>query len=160
MTMSKLVYLSGPMGSLTYDAASSWREYAALAMPPLVRAITPMRGKEVFRQDQSAISEQPDVVNCDSRSITIRDRWDVQRSDAMLVHVPDDQWRRFSTGTTIEIGWADAWRVPIILACERTDEFKAWWDHPILKGCIGWHVETLDEALDILNILFRQENTQ
>ena len=154
--MNKLVYLSGPMGSLTYDAASNWREYAALAMPLGVRAITPMRGKEIFRGRQK-IQERSDLVNCSSRSITMRDRWDVRRSDVMLVHVPDDQWRRFSTGTTIEIGWADAWRVPIILACKRTQEFKTWWDHPILKGCIGWHVETLDEALDALKILFREE---
>lgn len=154
--MTKLVYLSGPIGGLVYEDAVEWREYAAQCMPPHVRAITPMRGKEAL-QGTGPIGEHPDITGLDSRSITTRDRWDAQRADAMLIHFPPATWTRFSTGSTVEIGWADAARVPIILACERGAVFSQWFDHPIIKGCIGWHVETLDEAIDILNVLFREE---
>ena len=157
--MTKLVYLSGPIGGLTYKDATNWREYVSNCLPSKVHSLTPMRGKEGWGNPQQPMTERPGIVNCDSRSITMRDRWDVQRCDAMLVHIPPANWTRFSTGTTVEIGWADAFRVPIVLACERGAAFTHWFDHPIIKGCVGWHVETLDEAIVVLSVMFREEKS-
>ena len=155
--MSKLVYLSGPIAGLTYDGATSWREYVANCMPPGVYAISPMRGKEKLKS-VGLLGEYSGIY--DSTSIKTRDRWDVRRADAMFVHFPPATWTRFSTGTTIEIGWADAFHVPIILACERDASFQQWLDHPIVKSCIGWHVETLDEGIEVLTTLFREERRE
>jgi len=50
----------------------------------------------------------------------------------------------------IEVGWADAHRVPLVVVREPTNLHV----HAMLDEAAGWTVETLDEGLDIIKLLF------
>ena len=79
-----------------------------------------------------------------SAGTTTRDRWDSMRCDVMLVNVIGAE--RISVGTCIELGWADAARVPIVLAMDEGNVH----DHLIVRGVAGYVVTTLDEAINVV----------
>jgi nucleoside 2-deoxyribosyltransferase len=147
--MTKLVYLSGPIEGLKYEDTVDWRQQVQFTLHKGIHGISPMRGKKV-----PALGEV--ILGGDSASITMRDRWDIRRADAMLIHFPEGIDTGHHVGTTVELGWADAFRVPVILACGLS-HIEYWWDHPIVKGCVGWHVTELNMAVNIINNMFKDD---
>lgn len=159
--MTKLIYLSGPIEGLDYEGATDWRAYVAGRLDLDLTAVSPMRGKEVFRGLGSITSKLceemrngSDILNIDPRSITCRDYFDVQRADAIFLNMTQAKPSSPSVGSSIEIGWAHANRVPIIMVCPKTEELAWYWKHPIVAGAVGWHVEDLDTGIAVVNGLF------
>lgn len=151
--MTGLVYLSGPISGLTHDQCDEWRQYVRERLAPGVVSVSPMRGKDSLR-NAGKLGEHPDVLGCDSRAITQRDRWDVMRCDAMIVNLQGAE--DFTVGTLIELGWADMARRPIILVSDPgnvTKEEHAMANHPIVNGIIGWRVPNLDQAIWLVNTM-------
>lgn len=165
----KLVYLSGPIAGLDHNGASSWREYVKSNLSPHIHGISPMRGKEVLVEKGKITSEllstmrasHPDILNIDSKSITARDRNDVKRCDIMLMNMSQASSEAPSVGSSIELGWADAWDKPVVLVCPMNRSslktMEWFWDHPIAKQLVGWHVENLDTGIEIVNQIFEGE---
>jgi hypothetical protein len=54
----------------------------------------------------------------------------------------------------IEIGWADAHRIPIILVMEKEGNIH---DHPMVRECVSFRVETLDEAMAVAEAVLMPE---
>ena|SRR3990167_5534328 len=149
--MTARVYLSGPIAGKTYQDAVGWREWVARRLAPGLVAVDPMRGKERLAahlqgQRMEDHSTYAHLLNCSPAAITARDRFDVTRSDAMLLNLMEA--KDVSLGSMVEVGWADAARVPIVLVAP----FKTW-EHPILNALAGWRVESLEDAVEILNVL-------
>lgn len=80
------------------------------------------------------------------QGINLRDHNDVQRSNGLLVNLTGAD--RVSIGTMIELGWADAYRKPVVIAME--------------EGNIHWHamvrdrglvVSTLEEATELIGAI-------
>jgi hypothetical protein len=69
-----------------------------------------------------------------------RDRYDVARCDALFVNFLNSE--AVSIGTIMEMAWADAWRIPIILAMETRNIH----DHA-LRQVAGFITGDLDEAI-------------
>lgn len=162
----KLVYLSGPIAGLTYAEATDWRDEISFALDPGIKTLSPMRGKSML-VDKGRITtdllasmraESSDVLNIDSQAITTRDRFDVQRCDAMILYMLDASPKAPSVGSSIELGWADAWRVPVIMVCKRDDDMQWYWRHPLVRSIVGWHVEDLQTAARVVNTLFKTGN--
>ena len=145
--MSKyLVYLSGPITGLSYtDAAEGWRRRYAdcLADSPAIGLLSPMRGCEhlhVGDEPMDALGDASDVLTSPA-GITSRDRFDVGRSTIMVVNVIGAE--RVSIGTMIEIGWADAVRVPIILVMEPEGNIH---DHAMVVHMCDYIVHSVEAA--------------
>ncbi len=132
------VYLAGPMTGLTYSEAADWRAYATAHLSPGIVGVSPMRGEP--KQSPCFLGK--------NKAIMTRDRWDVQCADAVLMNLLGAS--RVSVGTMIEVGWADAHRVPLVVVREPTNLHV----HAMLDEAAGWTVETLDEGLDIIKLLF------
>lgn len=146
---SKLTYLAGPITGASYDEATEWRTdaIARLAKHGIV-GLSPMRGK-AYLSGLDEIGDHYDEILSTAKGIVARDRWDCQRSDVVIVNFVGAG--RVSIGSVMEIAWADAARVPIVLAMEKGNIHE----HAMINEVIGFRTQTLDEALATAEAILR-----
>jgi nucleoside 2-deoxyribosyltransferase len=142
------VYLAGPISGLAYNGAVDWRQdVAAVLHDHGVTAWSPMRSKEYLVREESLRVEGYDAsvspLSTPSAIVT-RDRWDCQRADVVLVNLVGAE--RVSIGTVLELAWADAARVPLVVAMEEGNLHE----HAMVEALVGFRVPTLDEAVDVV----------
>lgn len=142
-----LVYLAGPIAGLTYNEALDWRrdvEKALLFDDYYIEVLSPMRGHEWIRAAGKRISglQIKGYPIATDEAITARDKFDVKRSDVILVNLlgTDD----VSIGTCIELGWASAFDKPVILVIEPESNLH---DHPMVRAIAAVRVSTLSEGI-------------
>lgn len=147
------VYLSGQITGLTFGDAASWREYVTKELAKSgIDCLSPLRGKQYL--ENKGILEAGFQVYADwplstAKGITTRDRWDTMNCDVVLMNVLGMD--RVSVGTMIELGWADAARVPVVLVIDRTGNPH---DHMMTREMAGFQVETLEQGMDVIRALF------
>lgn len=152
--MSK-VYLAGPIAGLTYDGAEDWRSYARTKLAEAgIEGFSPLRAQEYLRRvgTLSNHGHDRDDMSCmsTSRGITTRDRFDATTCDAMLVNLLDAT--KVSIGTMIELGWADAHRIPTVVAIPEGVHPH---HHMMVEELTGFSVRSLDEAIHVLKSILR-----
>lgn len=149
-TSRPTVYLAGPIAGQTFEGANDWREFIKEELDKLgITAFSPMRREEYLSPEQlislPAISDRYGSIPITPKGITTRDRFDCERCDLVIAFLPDAA--RASIGTSIEIGWADAYRTPIIgIMPEREGNIH---NHPMVTECLGYIVETLEDAVEL-----------
>lgn len=143
-----LVYLAGPISGLTYADSTTWRGYAREYLAGYgVLALSPMRGKQHLADAGVLHSgEYPESVLSTARGITARDRYDVCRSDVLLVNLLGAT-ERVSIGTVMEIAWADLSRIPIVMAIEEADNPHI---HAMVNEVVPFKVPSIFEALGVV----------
>jgi len=148
----KSVYLSGPISGLSYAGATSWRKYATEQLKPIV-GLSPLRDCDGLTEEQ-CLSHlgYPDKVLSTPKAIVTRDRFDCTRADVVLVNLKGAT--RVSIGTIIEIGWADAARIPIVLVMDDCDLVH---EHAMVREMAGFVTRTLDEGISIVRTLLLEE---
>ena len=144
-----LVYLAGPITGLSYGGAVDWRESVRTDLARAgIRGLSPMRGKEYLKDDTGIADEYAGMVLSCSRGITTRDRFDCNRADLLIVNFLGAT--KVSIGTVMEIAWADAKRIPVILVIEDEGNVH---DHAMIRECTGFRVNTLEEAVKIAKVV-------
>lgn len=153
--MSKIVYLSGPITGLTYqDARYGWRSIFAKLLDIDITVLSPMR-HEGHLAEMKGKSIQPDNLPdglfSQSKMIVTKDFLDIRSSDIMVVNFLEAT--RVSEGTLIELGYAAAMGVTIIIIQQPapTNVHRS----PFL-GELGIVVNTLEEAATIVNSLLSE----
>lgn len=139
---SPRVYLAGPIKGLQYDDAVTWRERAAEELAPEITAFSPMRGKE-YLNDGTALGDfySPRDILAAPKAIFGRDHNDVKSADMVIAFLLGAS--AVSIGTCVEIGWTNAYRVPLVVV-ER--EGGAHW-HPFVTEAANWIVGSVEEAV-------------
>lgn len=149
----KHVYLSGPITGVSYAGAVDWREYVKARLLPGIVGLSPMRGKAYLaKENRIKVSYDDGKTPLSStNAIGLRDMYDATHADACLVYLPLDLKANgyLSYGTLIEMGWASAAHVPVILVTDDPDT-----EHPIIRKTTSLVLPTLDEALVVLNGMF------
>lgn len=142
--MSKYkVYLAGPILGLSPKDATDWRKSASESLNELgLEALSPMRHKEYLGGYDTLPDVAEKFVMSSQKGIVARDRNDVMRCDAVLMYLVGA--KRVSIGTMVELGWADAFRKPIIVVV--TEEDLHW--HAFVREISGFVVKTLGEGID------------
>lgn len=164
MATEPLVYLSGPITGCTYKGCTDWREYAARALASVsIQAISPMRAKDYLERLENPIisghgREYAHMgIFSTPQAVVTRDRFDTQRADIVLMNLLGAD--RVSIGTMVELGWADAARVPVVGIIEPPPDGKDRHsvlyegnihDHMFVNQLIGFRVATLDEGLHVV----------
>ena len=137
-------YLAGPITGLSFNGANDWRTGVINALPPHIIALSPLRGKE-YLEKEVALKDSYDMhVLSTSKAIVTRDRFDATRCDVLFVNLLGA--KIVSIGTVMEIAWADAHRIPIIVVMEKGNIHT----HGMLTEASSYIVETLDEGIFIL----------
>jgi hypothetical protein len=151
MTGEKLVYMAGPITGVSYDGCTSWREYVKRTLRGGIVALSPMRWKEYLSGEtlvKSAYPDEKDFPLSTPRGIITRDRWDTTRSDVILTNVLGAM--KVSIGTVMELAWADAHRVPIVLVMEPEGNPH---DYPMIREVAGFIVPSLDKAIAVIEAI-------
>ncbi|API59603.1 hypothetical protein BSL82_09990 [Tardibacter chloracetimidivorans] len=146
------VYLAGPISGLNYQGATDWRDYAREVLAANgIKGLSPMRGKSALA-GLDKLGHKPEDCGhlahltplATQRGVMTRDRFDATRCDVLLVNFLGAT--AVSMGTVMEIAWADNCRIPIVCAMELGNVHE----HIMLCEAIGYRVDTLESALDIV----------
>lgn len=138
----KTVYLAGPITGLDFDGASDWRLDAQAALADLgISGVSPMRNKEFLRGRGVLEGAYDEDILSTARGIITRDRYDCTHADAVLFNLAGAD--RVSIGTMIEIGWADANRIPTVGIMEEGGIHT----HPMVAEAISFWCQDLDQAV-------------
>lgn len=146
--MKPRVYAAGPIGGLSYEAATDWREYATKQLGEAgITVFSPMRAKSFLRGKANLTWLMDDLGEpmATSKGIQCRDRNDCTKADALLVNLKGTT--RASIGTCFEIAWAHLLRIPVIVVAEADNLHIA---HPMAKEMIDFRVDDLDQAINIV----------
>lgn len=151
--MTKKVYLAGPIAGLNHgDATYSWRLQVFNAMHKAhicdnsliteIACYSPMRGK-TFLADKGVLG----TLGYDNpisrvQAILGRDRDDVRTSDLVFMNLIGA--KAVSMGTTVELGWADAYRVPVILCMEDTGNPH---EHIFFQGLHMYRCNSVEQGI-------------
>jgi len=139
------VYLSGPITGEGYDTVTDWRKETSDVLAGYgITALSPLRHKHYLAGETEIAPSYEEHTMSKQKSITNRDRWDVMRSDVVFVNLLNTN--RISIGTVMEIAWADAFRKPIVLVMEQDGMHS----HPLLEEVCAFHIETLEEGIEVL----------
>lgn len=134
-----IVYLAGPIKGHSYDTVVEWRDVATAQLMPGILALSPMRHK-MHLADERRIGDAYEQQLSTASAIVARDRNDVRRCDLVLAYLLgyDD----VSIGTCIEVGWADAFRKPLVVVMNEGD---AHW-HGMIRQIAAEVFPSLGEA--------------
>ena len=137
----KALFLAGPLTGISYGDALDWRKYVESRLPADVIAFSALRGKGYVTKERVLKDAYPEHLLSTPQGTITRDRYDVYRCDALFVNFLNSD--RVSIGTIMEIGWADARRIPIILVMEACNVH----DHAFVRQAAGFITANLDEAI-------------
>lgn len=144
MSKKQYVYLAGPISEdETYENARwGWRKDLADRFHRHIIPLSPLRWTPPHLLAQKPTNWERGMVS--PEGITYRDRSDVLRSDLVVVYFRDLPLEGRSSGTFIEVGWANAWNKPIVLIDKG---FR----HPMLDELASVRVTTIEEGAEMVN---------
>jgi nucleoside 2-deoxyribosyltransferase len=146
--MKPSIYLAGPINGQSHTNALGWREYVTEKLHGVIDCYSPLRDAKSWSKGGTfGAATFPDNALYTDQGITTRDRLDVMRCDALVVNFFGVT--KVSIGTCIELGWADAWRKPVVMIMEKNNVH----DHSMVRGISGYIVTDLDEAVTIVKRL-------
>ncbi len=141
------VYLGGLISGLSFKECNEWREWAQKKLAVYgIDGYSPLRGKEHLKDDTvlHKLGNENNIM-ASQRGITCRDRFDVLNCDAIIMNLLGA--RTPSIGCSIEMGWANLSRKPII--CVMEDDGKNPHEHAMFLECIDYRVKTIEEAIEV-----------
>jgi nucleoside 2-deoxyribosyltransferase len=113
------VYLAGPIQGQTYDSAANWRKFCTTSLKDNgINGYSPMRGKVYLSKIDKLDDSYSNFTMSSINGINVRDFNDVRTSDAILVNFLGCG-DKVSIGTVMEIAWARAFHIPIIIVMEQ-----------------------------------------
>ncbi len=159
--MKYLAYLAGPITGCSFDGCVDWREYVTKKLPSEIVGLSPMRGKtylegvsdiaDAYDGEQivknTSVAHLSSIMSC-GRGILARDFNDSRRCDVLVVNFLGAE--KVSIGTVMEIAWAKAFNIPIVMVMEPKNNVH---EHAMINECVGFRVETLDDAVDVATML-------
>lgn len=152
-----LVYLAGPITGLSYEGCTDWREKAIKHLGEYgIQGLNPLRGKEYLANEKSISDNYNNGIRDNEalgkfasimssiRGIYARDKFDCHRSDMLIVNLLGA--KKVSIGTVMEIAWAAAANIPVILIMEKEGNIH---EHSMLGEACPFRTETLEDALHV-----------
>jgi len=138
----KKVYLAGPIGGLTFEEASGWRERLKVFLRGTqIEVFSPLRGKEYLKGTVIRVEEPYTYTMSTDKAIVTRDRTDVLTADLVICNLLGA--KSVSIGTMFELAWANQARVPVVLVMEKQGNLH---NHPFVREAADFLVETVGEA--------------
>jgi len=115
------VYLAGTISGISTGSATGWREYAKSKLDDVdIKGYSPMRGTSYGKAPYAMTEDEKEMYlgrNMDSLvGINVRDFNDVKTADALLVNLLNAP--KVSIGTVMEIAWARAFQIPVVIVME------------------------------------------
>lgn len=145
------IYLAGPITGLSYGDTTDWRKSATAYLREFnLSAVCPMRGKSYLQHEKHIADsyDSADKMLSSKHAISIRDKWDVQTCDAVLMNLLGAT--KVSIGTMVELGWATAWNKPVIIVMEPGNIHT----HAFTEELSYIVVDNIDTGIAVIATLF------
>jgi nucleoside 2-deoxyribosyltransferase len=141
-------YLAGPIAGCSYAGATDWRLSAQSDLARLgITAFSPLRCKTHLSGVAVLDSgHNPEHPLCSPEAIFARDRFDVERVDALFVNLLGAT--HVSIGTVMEIAWAHVWRKPVVVVMEPSGNVHD--GHAMLMQCLAFRTDNVTTGLELL----------
>lgn len=149
--INKAVYLAGPIRGLTLEEAVEWRERFAELMHNRIEVRSPMRLKKTELPYDTPLDLpgiQYEGLFTTQKAIVTRDRVDCTTSGVIVMNLLGAE--AISIGSMVEVGWADAFRIPIVLLMEEEGNVH---DHFFTKEIPCWRVQCAIDAARVVHSL-------
>ncbi len=141
-----MVYLAGPITGLTLEEATIWRDFAIRQFALYdIEGMSPMRDPQHVFSENVKNGRYSRVSPSVQRAIFMRDHNDCKNADALLVNLLHA--KTVSTGTVMEIAWAYAYGVPLVVVRESEGNPHM---HCMLDEACPVIVETVTEGIDVV----------
>lgn len=137
----KAIFLAGPLTGVPYKDALEWRKHVESRLPDEIVAFSALRGKIYLEKERSLKDAYPQHLLSTAQGTITRDRYDVSHCDALFVNFLDTD--KVSIGTVMEMAWADARRIPIIVVMKNGNIH----DHAFVRQVAGFVTDDLEEAI-------------
>lgn len=163
--MNKIkIYAAGAISNTTFGGATSWYQRLHQELDARYKILRPMRGKEFLEHNVPSYQElgangdhsdhHDDHIEQEAltnRAIMGRDAWDVSRCDAVFMNLLETP-RKVSVGCMMELGMAYAYRKPVVLVTDVSDE--AMWKHPMVQHTVTFQASKFEDGILYLRSLF------
>lgn len=155
--VSKTVYLAGPISGLTYDEATGWRLQAQEQLAESgIKAISPLSSAVHLRNHKGLLTDCEIVpgLECLVRAmstptgVVTRDKFYCLNTDVMILNLIGS--KRVSIGSMVEVGWANARNIPIVLVMEETGNLH---EHAFVTECCQFRTTNVNDALRIVKAI-------
>ena len=147
--MKKRIYLAGPMGGLTYEEATSWRDYVAASLDNgsngRIESYSPLRGKAVAFDAEGKLSSMDirQTIFTTNRAVMVRDYDDCTKADLVFANFIGA--KSVSIGTVMEMAFAYTLRIPIVAVMDKGNIHD---NHPMLEEAFSYKVQSLDDGIE------------
>jgi len=117
------VYLAGPITGYSYKEVSNWRDSVKELLADVgIHGYSPMRGTVYLSKEEEIKDSYNNHTMSSIDGINIRDYNDVKTSNALLVNLLGA--KHVSIGTVMEVAWARAFQIPIVIVMESDNIHK------------------------------------
>lgn len=144
------VYLAGPITGHSFQQITDWRnETKDFLSQHSIIGVSPLRGKEYLKKEESVKDNYPNHIMSSITGINVRDYNDVKEANALLVNFLDSR-DKISIGTIMEIAWARAFQIPIVIVMEE--------HNPHNHGMLTFGnlvVNTLEEGIELILMILK-----
>ena len=159
----KVVYLAGPISGLTEQEATEWRKTAKSILEPLgIKCLRPLRSNVHLRNNEGLLDANDNLSDTQEsmnsgcqilamstqRGVVERDKFDCINADIVLVNLLGA--KKVSVGTMIEIGWANAHNIPIVLVMEDTSNCH---EHAFVRECAAFRTASFRDGIEIVKAI-------
>ena len=143
MEYNIIVYLGGPIRSLSYNEAIKWRISADKYFNDVgIKCLSPMRGKEYLKGVDKITDSYKGLKGYSSSEIFERDKFDIKRSNILLFNFLN---RKGSIiGSFFELAWGHLLGKYCIVVVENDSVYAK---HPFVKESASIMFDNLDEAI-------------
>jgi len=154
MESNIIVYLGGPIRSLSYDEAINWRISTAKYLNDIgIECLSPMRGKELIKEVDKITDSYEDIKGYSSSEIFARDKFDIKRSNILLFNLLN---RKGSIiGSLFELAWGHLLGKYCIVVGEKDSVYAK---HPFVKESASIMFADLDKAIDYIGEIYGKRN--
>jgi nucleoside 2-deoxyribosyltransferase len=156
--VNKCVYLAGPIGGLTYDEATKWRDHVTNELGRFgIKCLSPLRAAIHLRHADGLLGDceiqagtKPAVEAMSTpKGVVTRDKFDATHCDVLLVNLLEA--KKVSIGTCVEIGWANALNIPIIVVMEADNIHS----HAFVRESASFITESLSDSVYIVKAILK-----
>ncbi|MCI0557562.1 MAG: nucleoside 2-deoxyribosyltransferase domain-containing protein [Nitrososphaera sp.] len=158
--VNKTVYLAGPISGLTYGAATDWRQAVTAHLSEAgIKCLSPLRAEVHLRNHEGLLNDCQTVeenlkAGCQvlamstPRGVVARDRFDCTRCSVIFLNLLGA--KKVSIGSMIEVGWANANDIPIVLIME--DEGNCH-EHAFVRESCAFRTPHVSEGVQIVKAI-------
>jgi nucleoside 2-deoxyribosyltransferase len=153
----KSVYLAGPISGLTYEEASGWRDLVCDSLTPHgIKCLSPLRAAIHLRDHKGLLTDCEIVpgLECVVKAmstpmgVVTRDRFDATHCSVLFLNLLGS--KKVSIGSMVEVGWANANNIPIVLIIEPEGNPH---EHAFVTECCQFRTTSIWDGVQIVKAI-------